>query len=231
MSDDLIRIGLLSVASIVIVGTALRRMPGVGIMITLVLIAMGVWLGPLTAVGLGLVRPAHPWATLGWGLALGFVSAIASLVVLEPGIERLTGKPHDLGIVDSVRGNTRVLLQWIVLVWLTVAILEELVFRGFFISQISLLLGGSEWAALTALLLSSALFGIGHTYQGTSGILSTGAIGTFLGAAFLVDDYNLLLPILIHGFFDSIHLILIWAALDTRLRGLVFRRDHQGQTV
>lgn len=227
MNDTLIRILLLAGSTIGIVWGALRRTPGVGILVTLILITLGVYLGPLSLSVIGLEWPENPAESILWSLGLGVAGAFGSLVLLEPGIERLTGQPHNLGIVDAVRGNVIVLLQWVALIWLTVAVLEEVVFRGFFISQIALLLGETAWARIIALILSSSLFGIGHAYQGRSGVFSTGAIGIFLGATYLASDFNLVMPILVHGIFDTIHLALIWAEVDARLRRLVFRSDRQ----
>lgn len=221
MTDGQILTGLLVLVSVLIATTSLRRVPGVGIILSLIAIAVCVWLGPLTTAGLGFSWPPNPLRISLWGLALGLIGALISLILLEPAIESLTGQPHNLAIVDSVHGNPAVLVRWVILVWLTVAITEELIFRGLVLNQLVQLLGGTSAAQLAGLAASSILFGIGHTYQGRSGILSTGIIGVFLGALFIWSGYNLVLPILVHGFFDTVHLTLIWLNLDTRLRRLI----------
>lgn len=227
MSDSVIQIVVLILISIAVTVTSVRRTPGIGIILAVAVIGMAVWIGPLESEDLGLTRPSGPLLrTVGLGLLLGGLSAFASLILLEPGIERLTGRPHDLGIVDSVRGNLAVLIQWVIVVWLTVAIVEEFIFRGFIMSALVDLIGRTPLGLTVALLASSLLFGIGHAYQGWSGTLSTGLIGLFMGVVFIAADFNLLLPILVHGFFDTVQLVLIWRNLDSDLRKSLFRSAH-----
>lgn len=227
MPYSMIQIVLLILISIAITVTAVRKVPGIGIILSLASIGMALWMGPLETEDLGLTRPAGPLLrTVGLGLLLGGLSAFASLILLEPGIERLTGRPHDLAIVDSVRGNLSVLVQWVIVVWLTVAIVEEFIFRGFIMSTFVDLVGRTPLGLTVALVASSLLFGIGHAYQGWSGILSTGLIGLFMGVVFIAADFNLLLPILVHGFFDTVQLVLIWRDLDSDLRTSLFRSAH-----
>ncbi|MGK4005822.1 CPBP family intramembrane glutamic endopeptidase [Sorangium sp. So ce1036] len=62
---------------------------------------------------------------------------------------------------------------------------EELVFRGFFLSRLRAALSRSprdHAAAVGAVVLSSALFAVGHLYQSMLGVVQTFAIGLVLGA-------------------------------------------------
>lgn len=60
---------------------------------------------------------------------------------------------------------------------------EELLYRGFLIGTLAPLIGSAS-----AVLLSSALFGLGHVYQGRFGVLRTTVIGVALGTAFALTD-------------------------------------------
>jgi CAAX protease family protein len=60
---------------------------------------------------------------------------------------------------------------------------EELLYRGFLIGTLTPLMGTAG-----AVLMSSALFGLGHAYQGRLGILRTTVIGLGLGIAFALTS-------------------------------------------
>lgn len=86
--------------------------------------------------------------------------------------------------------------------WITVAITagvcEEILFRGFlfFYAQSTL---GLEVAG--AIALSSAVFAIGHLYQGNANMLRVGVIGVIFGVVFTVSD-NLIWCIALHALLD-----------------------------
>jgi membrane protease YdiL (CAAX protease family) len=60
---------------------------------------------------------------------------------------------------------------------------EELLYRGFLIGTLTPLISTPG-----AVLLSSALFGLGHAYQGWLGIVRTTLIGLSLGVAFALTS-------------------------------------------
>lgn len=60
------------------------------------------------------------------------------------------------------------------------------------------------------MLLSSTLFGWGHTEQGLSGWVQEGLSGLWLGILFLVTKRNLAVPIVAHGVSNSLAFVLIY---------------------
>jgi len=76
---------------------------------------------------------------------------------------------------------------------------EEVFFRGWMQAWLH-----GQAGPLAALLIASALFGIAHAVTRAYAVLA-GAIGLYLGAAFLVTD-NLLTPIVIHALYDAVAL-------------------------
>ena len=68
------------------------------------------------------------------------------------------------------------------------------------------------------MIISSVLFGLAHWYQGKSGVLSTGIVGAVLGILFIASGFNLWLPILTHGFIDTVGLFLIYVNADKTLK-------------
>jgi membrane protease YdiL (CAAX protease family) len=85
---------------------------------------------------LGLSRPRSILRTIGIGVALGIVLLAFSKLMLTPIVERLTGIPRDLSAFDFLRGDTAAFLKLLPLVWLSAALGEEIVFRGFLIGRL-----------------------------------------------------------------------------------------------
>jgi uncharacterized protein len=84
--------------------------------------------------------------------------------------------------------------------------------------DIAELFGRSKPALAGNLIVTSILFGLAHWYQGRSGALSTGIIGVILGILFIASGFNLWLPILTHGFIDTVGLFLIFINGDKFLK-------------
>ncbi|MFP3854621.1 MAG: CPBP family intramembrane glutamic endopeptidase [Anaerolineales bacterium] len=218
MDEETIRIVLLVIAfSLLMIGGFLRR-PGIGILFCLIAIGYISWSEPAGLTQFGLAAERNWWTTVGLGILIGTLLAIISMAVLEPFVEGLTGRVHDISIVEGVRGNLAGFLRWLLVVWVFVATLEELVFRGYLMREFVWLAGHSTVSIAVALILSSAAFGLSHLYQGISGGLSSAVIGLILGAIYLASGFNLWLLIIIHGVIDTVQIGLIFADKDEDIR-------------
>ena len=69
-------------------------------------------------------------------------------------------------------------------------------FRGFVLWYLTLVM--PVWGAI---LVSSIAFGLGHSYQGASGILRTGLAGIAFGVLFVISG-SIWLPIVAHALLD-----------------------------
>jgi membrane protease YdiL (CAAX protease family) len=98
-------------------------------------------------------------------------------------LERLL--PHDRGELRLFRG-----------VALTAGVCEEALYRGFLIWYLGRLVG--PWPAM---IVAAIVFGLGHAYQGSKGVIKTGIAGLFLGAVYLVSG-SLLAPMVFHALID-----------------------------
>ena len=78
----------------------------------------------------------------------------------------------------------------------TAGIVEEIVFRGFVLWYLTFFM-----ALWPAVLVSSVAFGLGHSYQGFSGIIRTGLVGLAFGALFVFSG-SIWLPIVGHILVD-----------------------------
>jgi hypothetical protein len=77
-------------------------------------------------------------------------------------------------------------------------------------TRIAALLGGHRMAWVASLVLTSALFGWGHTEQGISGWIQEALSGFLLGTLFLLAGRNLVAPIVAHGVSNTLAFILIY---------------------
>ena len=93
------------------------------------------------------------------------------------------------------------------LVWTFAAFGEEMGYRGYLLTRAADVGDRSRPAYLVALLASSVLFGYGHFYKGPPGILQSTVSGLILGGAYLLSRRNLWIPILAHGFADTIVIV------------------------
>jgi len=78
----------------------------------------------------------------------------------------------------------------------TAGIVEEIVYRGFVIWYLTQFM--PIWAAV---IVSSLVFGLGHSYQGTSGATRAGLVGLVF-AVLYVSTGSILLPIIAHAVLD-----------------------------
>jgi membrane protease YdiL (CAAX protease family) len=107
----------------------------------------------------------------------------------------------------SMAPRTRTERAWMLAAFASASIVEELVVRG-------LLLAAGLAAGLPALaviLITSALFGLAHAYQGTGGVILTGVLGLLFAGLVLLTG-SLLLPIILHAAVSLRALIVLRAA-------------------
>jgi membrane protease YdiL (CAAX protease family) len=153
----------------------------------------------LTLAALGLARPV----TLG----LLFVSIIGAML---PGafqwfnlrrVGRMTGPIPDFmrKLAERVLPNTSVEFAPYCALAFTAGVCEEFLYRGFAMAALSRA-GVFSWAAV---LLTSVLFGLAHTYQGRSGVIGTGLMGLVFGLARIL--VSSLIPVMIwHSVVDLV---------------------------
>lgn len=220
MTQPMVSFGILITVAITILVTSFRRVPGIGVIAALVIIGLTIWLRGDRLIGLGFFPPGNWGNTILWGFLLGIAIQLASTLFLEPFADKVTNSTTDHSAFESLRGNLVNFLLVLLTVWILVAFVEEIIFRGYMMGEIAELIGTSKIARAVNVILSSILFGLAHWYQGKSGALSTGIIGAVLGILFITNGLNLWLPILTHGFIDTIGLFLIYVNADK------FMKEH-----
>jgi membrane protease YdiL (CAAX protease family) len=155
----------------------------------------------------------HPTS---WGRtwAFAFAAAVAlqliSLWITVPLATQLTGKPPDLSEFRELIGNTKLLFLGLAIVWTLAAFGEELVFRGYLMNRVADLGGKSRTAWIVSYLVMSVVFGLGHLYQGPSGVIDSVVAGLVFGGLYLALGRNLWPVILAHGLSDTLALVMVY---------------------
>ena len=179
--------------------------------------------------GLGLVflllrKNKYKWSEFGFGKKFTKNTIIQSIiytvlitvltyVCIEPFLEMYFGK-MDLSSLDDIRGNFVGYVVLMLVMWVFAAFGEELLFHGYYMKKLAELLGDSDKAWFVSAILISVYFGASHNYQGTTGMISVGLANFFSALIFYKNRTNLTLLILIHGFYDSIGITLIYLNKD-----------------
>jgi CAAX protease family protein len=149
------------------------------------------------------------------GLAVGLVVGVAYQFVgtyaVEPIIVRLTsGTLPDVSQFRGLVGNKGLLMFWITLSWSLAAFVEEAAYRGWILTRCAELGGYSRGAWLGGMVVSSALFGLAHAYQGVSGMVATGLTGLLFAGVYLATGRNLWAAIIAHGSLDTTGFVLMY---------------------
>jgi membrane protease YdiL (CAAX protease family) len=223
VESSLISASILALLAVLMILPSLRRLPGIGVIPAMIVIALVTWWRGDGLEAIGLVQPDSWLQVIGLSVLFGLLIALASTVIIEPLSDRWTGVEHDLSALGEIKGNLRNTLTWITAAWAMAATIEEIIFRGYMMREIADLFGTSFTAVILNILGTSIVFGLAHWYQGKAGALSTGIVGSLLGVLFVWNDFQLWLLILTHGMIDTIGLLLIYLGWDEQLNHVIFK--------
>lgn len=152
-----------------------------------------------TLADLGFRRPAR-WSTVPlW--AIGILGAY----VVAQGVAPVFVAPFfelpepDMSRYDVIRGNLPSAAAFALLLPLTAAIPEEIVYRGFLIERLMRLIGEGPTRAVLAVLVQALMFGAVHFQWGFGGIIVTSIMGFVWGIGFLLCGRNLWIVIIAHS--------------------------------
>lgn len=159
---------------------------------------------------IGLQRPKSWVKTLAWSVGLGIASQALDVKIATPLLARITGQAPDLSNFRSMIGNVPQLLLWLAVTWSIAAFGEEMTYRGYILNRAADAFGRARPAWIFAAILSSALFGLAHHYQGVAGVIDVAVFAFIPVIAYLLSGRNLWIPILAHGIGDTIGFVLIF---------------------
>lgn len=163
---------------------------------------------------LGLVSGFSGWAWLALGLGLG------ATVFMIWQMSRVMKSPEDLQKLRDSMGNLKAIApqsptehRTFVAVSVTAGVCEEILYRGILMTVLTSVVG--LWPAVA---LSSVVFGMGHIYQGFTGLIKTTLIGLVM-ALLTVFSGSLLVAIVLHTVIDLTSGRMMGAALASPTTG------------
>ena len=132
--------------------------------------------------------------------------------ILLPVTVYFTGKPLTLGVFESLRGNLPLLIVSLLAGIVMGGIVEEFIFRGFFLKKLSETIPGHA-GILFSVVIVSVFFGSLHAYQGITGQIITGIAGGYLCLIYFYFKKNLWRNMLTHGLINIMSMLLVYFGL------------------
>lgn len=157
----------------------------------------------------GLKRPAS-WTRVALVALATILACILFSTIAEPALKQLLGVNKAKQFFGEMEGNIGLFLAVLPMVWLFAALGEEFLYRGVIMTRLEQAFGGWRWGWIPAVFGQAALFGLGHFYQGWSGVVSVGFYGLFYGLAVRACRGNLAAAMLAHGILDTIGFTLLY---------------------
>jgi CAAX protease family protein len=211
----------------------MRGFGPLGILMMLVIIAVGPILEPLGAIlvlawarrshtpwrEIGYVRPKSWIGTLAVGVALGIAFKFLMKVIVMP----LLGAPPINPAYHYLAGNSAALLGMLFAVTVGAGFGEETVYRGYLFERLGKLFGRGVGATTAIVLLTSAWFGLIHyPVQGLAGAEQATIVGLVSGTIFAITG-RIWMLMFAHAAFDVTAVLIIYWNLESSLAHLVFK--------
>jgi len=159
---------------------------------------LGWWLlsgNTLASVGLVPVVERSQWVAIGIGVIV-VAAQVVYLAMASRDSDKLAAIKEQMGEIFSLAPQTRRESRLFDMVSVTAGVCEAILYRGLLLATLVPLAG--TWPAV---FISSLIFGLGHAYQGTAGIVKTGLVGLVL-ALLTVSTGSLFIAIVLHTVVD-----------------------------
>jgi len=149
----------------------------------------------LQSMGLVSVADGWPWSAIGIGVFV-ILAQVINLAMVSRNTDKLTEFKKKMGDLSNLVPQTPRENRLFDMVSITAGVCEEILYRGLLLATLVSLVG--TWPAVA---ITSLIFGLGHAYQGISGIAKTGLVGLVL-AWLTVSSGSLYIAIVLHAVVD-----------------------------
>ncbi|RMZ61157.1 CPBP family intramembrane metalloprotease [Chryseobacterium nematophagum] len=147
-----------------------------------------------------------------------FILELSMDFIFQPLVSKIFNEPADYSSFKVIEGNPQKYFKWLFNMWISAAIGEELLFRGFAFLQLRKLCKDKN---ILIVLLSAVMFSLPHLYQGVSGLVMTFLFGLAFGLIYLKFQ-NIWINIIVHGLIDTVFLTLSYYGLTEFYSGFYF---------
>ena len=133
-----------------------------------------------------------------------FVPVFFGAAVLDSFLQSIgfSAPSTPLPTTPTVESFSETILAFILVV--IVAFAEETIFRGYMILRLEGIFHSPAWAVI----LSAVIFSLGHGYEGSSGVVTVGAIGAVFAIVYLWRR-SLTAPMVMHFLQDFLSIVLL----------------------
>ncbi len=142
------------------------------------------------------------------GIGIGALGVLVIVTLLGIGAARKEDEIVAVGDIRALLPRNRQELRLGALLSINAGVVEELLFR----LGMPALIFGATGSAVAAVVVSVALFGALHVYQGVPGIVGSTIVGALFLLTYVVSG-SILVPIVLHAVFDLRSLVLIPVAV------------------
>jgi hypothetical protein len=156
-------------------------------------------------IDLGLRRPKKLWLTPLQAVVV-FVGTVAVAYLAKELSDAYFVKPDSsVTRFGNLKGNIWLTTWWISLGWISGAFFEEMLFRGFLLTQFEAMIGSVRISTSIAIVLQAAIFALAHFYyKGAYGAIPVFASAVFVGICYVKFDRNLWPLVLSHGTMNTL---------------------------
>ncbi|SDK36148.1 CPBP family intramembrane glutamic endopeptidase [Microbulbifer yueqingensis] len=171
---------------------------------TFALVALAwIWIENRSLAPVGLQPSFRPRSTFLW-TSLAVVGVVVVLgYLINPALEWMFSKEADHSEYGPLYGNQELALKLWASALLSAAIAEEIIYRGFLLNQLSILLPKGKASEWIAILIGGLAFAVPHYTQGVVGFISIALVGIFFGWIFFRSGRNLWCLFLAHALIDT----------------------------
>ncbi len=214
------------------VATRLRGFGPVGLLAIVIIVLTSV-IKPLSAllVLLWAWRSHTPWREIGYvrpkswigSLALGIIFGCALKLLMKVIVMPLLGAPAINPAYQYLAGNKAALPGMVFTMIVGAGFAEETLFRGYLFERLGKLFGTGAGAKVSIVLLTSALFALGHySNLGLPGVEQAMITGLVFGTIFAITG-GIWMVMCAHAAFDLAAVAIIYWNLEATVAHLVFK--------
>jgi membrane protease YdiL (CAAX protease family) len=214
------------------VAAGLRGFGPLGLLAILLIVLTSVF-KPLSAslVLLWAWRSHTPWREIGyvrpksWSgtLAVGIVFGCGFKLIMKAIVMPLLGAPEINLAYHYLAGNRAALPGAVLTMIVSAGFAEETLFRGYLFERLGKLLGTGAGARVSIVLLTSALFALGHySNLGLPGVEQAMITGLVFGTIFAITG-RIWMVMCAHAAFDLAAVAIIYLNLEATVAHLVFK--------
>ncbi len=141
---------------------------------------------------------------------IGIIFGFLDNFVTEPIITKITGAEPDLSAYEGVKGSISGLIGMLAIGWVVGGFFEEFFFRGYLFYRFRTLINNTLLYKWLTIGLTSIVFAFAHNYQGIGGIVGTFIFAIIMGLFYFYFKRNVWYLFLIHGFYDTVGIVLLF---------------------